>query len=86
MADKVMIKALTDPATEDKRSMIVFLSNGRNNGGGDALYYVNKMNEEDHTMILKCYMIWLYIQIYDFVDVLYYQYNFSNGHQSTTCI
>ena len=52
MADKVMIKALTDPATEDKRPMIVFLSNGRNNGGGDALQYVNEINEEDPRMIL----------------------------------
>ena len=52
MGDKVMIKASTYFAAENKRPMIVFFSNGRNNGGGDALYYVNKMNEEDPRMIL----------------------------------
>ena len=52
MVDKVMIKASTNPATENKRPMIVVFSNGRNNGGRDSLYYVIKMNEEDRRIIL----------------------------------
>jgi hypothetical protein len=56
LAERVMIKASNDPTTDHKRPMIVFLSDGGNNGGGDPLYYVNRMKQQEPRMILHTIM------------------------------
>eukprot|EP01018_Ginkgo_biloba_P017610 Gb_37646 [translate_table: standard] len=56
LAEKVMIKASTDPTTDMKRPFVVFLSDGGNNGGEDPVYYVNRMKQQEPRMSLHTIM------------------------------
>ncbi|GLJ34384.1 hypothetical protein SUGI_0691260 [Cryptomeria japonica] len=46
-AQKLMMKASRNPKVDMKKPVVIFLSDGENNGGEDPVHYVNKMKRQE---------------------------------------
>ncbi|KAH9289235.1 hypothetical protein KI387_033352, partial [Taxus chinensis] len=55
-AEKILMKGARHHTVDVKKPVVVFLSDGGNNGGGDPLYYVDKMKRQEPRMTLHTIM------------------------------
>ncbi|KAH9289231.1 hypothetical protein KI387_033348 [Taxus chinensis] len=55
-AEKLMMKAARDPDVDMKKPVVIFLSDGENNGGTDPLVCVDKMKRQEPKMALHTIM------------------------------
>ncbi|GLJ34377.1 hypothetical protein SUGI_0691170 [Cryptomeria japonica] len=54
--EKLLMRGTQHHSVNVKKPVVIFLSDGGNNGGGDPLYYVDKMKRADPRMILHTMM------------------------------